>query len=119
MTTQAPTDRALLVSKIRFAVEPNNPSLISQWLDAPCPGLLSSLDARKRYYLLQYQLLLATLRDEFVPLHWRCSCLDSFYKPLQQLATLASTQADKREVQRLRFEVAMLGRCCLPKNDMH
>lgn len=112
-------DTALLIKKIRFAAEPDNPALIIHWLDAPLPEPAQDSATRQQYYRMQYNLLLDTLTDEFLPMQWRCCCLDCIYKPLQALSHLAHSRAEKREVRRLYFEVAMVGRCCLPERTLH
>lgn len=119
MTQAAIGSAALLARKIRFASEPDNPELLRHWLNAPLPERLQSRAGQRYYYRLQYQLLLETISDEFVPEDWRCRCLEFIHQPLQQLGRLAETTAEKREVRGLHFEVAMMSRCCHPPQTLH
>lgn len=119
MTQASIAPAALLARKIRFASEPDNPELLRHWLSAPMPPRLQSRAGQRYYYRLQYQLLLETISDEFVPHDWRCQCLDYIHQPLQQLERLAQTSAEKREVRGLYFEVAMMSRCCRPNQTLH
>lgn len=119
MTQAAIAPAALLARKIRFASEPDNPDLLRHWLEAPLPQRLQSRASQRHYYRLQYQLLMETISDEYVPQDWRCRCLDFIHQPLSQLERLAETPAEKREVRGLYFEISMMSRCCRPREALH
>lgn len=111
---------AQLRHKVRWAVEPDNPQLITHWLarerccnlrsisQAPC-GCCSTARQRRRYHF-QFQLLLGTVLDDLLPAHWRCSCLDHIYKPLCGLKQLCDNPAREAHVRRLYQELAISSR---------
>lgn len=105
---------AYLEKCIRQASRPDDPQLIGHWLDlmqSPavftsdiCTGPQSH-KVRWCSYKQQCHLLLDAIADELLPASWRCSCLDSIYRPLQQLQALAETDAEIVELQQLRYEL--------------
>ncbi len=102
--------------KIRWAQEPDNPNLITLWLagerccesvaqHAPCPNCSNA--QQRRCYEQQFHLLLETILDELLPAHWRCSCLDLIYQPLQRLKALSNTKASNARLLGLYHELAI------------
>lgn len=54
------------------------------------------------------RLLLGTVSDCALPMHWRCLCLDALYRPLAGLAGTADTPARQAELAGLRWDVVTL-----------
>ena len=96
----------LLVNKIRFGTEPDNPMLIKLWLEQTQPEDLSISQLRESY-CLQFHTLLDTVVDELVPQHWRRTCLDNIYLPLSSLKKLATNASSEQQVQQLLQELAV------------
>lgn len=93
--------------QIRFAKEPDNPSLISHYLDIDTCRQ-KSVESLKQHYERQFRLLLDTVADELIPSHWRCCCLDNINKPLGQLARLfANNQDGQAYLCKLKYELNM------------
>lgn len=95
-------------SKIRYAKEPDNPQLINCWLALGQAGY-SVLDKR-HHFEDQFRLLLDTVVDEILPSHWRCTCLDSIYRPLMELRQLVDTPESQAHLRALQNELSVTGR---------
>lgn len=94
-----------LYQKIRQATEPNNPDLIKQFLDLSLEQVPNSIEDQRNCMLNQYQLLIDTLADEYLPAHWRTQCLDHIYIPLFGLQQLADTNQAQQSVRKLFHEL--------------
>jgi hypothetical protein len=99
----------LIRDKIRFGHEPDNPLLISIWLDQEKLFLqeLEDIGHRRQYLEQQFRLLLDTIMDELIPSHWRCICLNNIYYPLSSLKKLASDKQSERHIQQLINELSV------------
>jgi len=80
-----------LRQRIRQAEQPDNPALMSLWLDSE-QQQLAELDTALRWqgYRAQFRLLLETYADELLPSHWRVLALDSLYRPLAELKRMGA-----------------------------
>lgn len=113
---------ALLADKIRFASEPDNPSIIREWLSYPSetfdqaqlrtPTAESSdmawFDYQRSVYQAQFRLLLDTVIDELIPSHWRECCLDHIYLPLAKLEKIATSTAHRTLINQMYYELQIL-----------
>ncbi|MCH2055781.1 MAG: hypothetical protein MK214_04025 [Thalassotalea sp.] len=95
-----------LEEKIRTGSEPENPMLIRVWLSH---GLSENAPTAylRAQYTAKFQLLLETIVDELVPVHWRISCLDCVYLPLSSLKKLSDCEASEQHLQALLNELAV------------
>lgn len=91
--------------KIRYASEPDNPQLITLWLEMENKPEAQPFKQRWQNYEASVRLLLDTLADELLPAHWRISCLDQIYRPLANLQRLVRTDDDLRHLRQLLYEV--------------
>ncbi|MEM7099155.1 MAG: FagA protein [Pseudomonadota bacterium] len=100
---------ASLEEHIRFALKPDEPRLLSTYLDL-CDEVVGEAPGRiKRYfYRRAYSVLIAAIEDETNPMHWRWLCLDNIYRTLQGLQRLARSAEDVREVQSCSFRMQQL-----------
>lgn len=103
------TSITVLRRKIRHAEEPDNPALISIYLNQKANSLGASTDARRQHLLVQFQLLLDTIMDTCRPLHWRCLCMDHIHQPIFALKTLADTAESKQHVRTLFHDLRICG----------
>ncbi|MDP7593186.1 MAG: hypothetical protein QF552_10935 [Litorilituus sp.] len=99
----------LLRKKIRFAQEPNNPALITLWLQQENDIHLTTQPKKvlRQHYEAQFRLLLETIVDEIVPTHWRRLCLDNIYKPITSLQRIADTEQSKQHIRYLMNELSV------------
>jgi len=98
-----------MCQKIRHAEEPDNPSLISEWMSlASCPAE-KPIAQRRRSCVVQFNLLLDTIADECLPVHWRNSCLDNIYYPLLKLKHLANCKESDAQVNSMFYELRVMG----------
>ncbi len=100
----------LLRRKIRWGEEPDNPSLIHQWLSQENNDeqhLASSRETLRQRYESQFNLLLEAVVDELVPSHWRCICLDNIYRPLQFLKQISDNKQSEIQIQHLTRELVV------------
>lgn len=107
-TSFSPADHPQYIDlhqKIRNAIEPHNPALIREFLSVPPVQTLKSKFLHREYLSAQFQLLIETMADEYLPPHWRCLCLDNIHKPLLALKRLADCEHSKRQVQLLFHEL--------------
>ena len=93
--------------KIRNAEEPNNPTLISQWMNIELPPFITPSLSCWKVYVDQFNLLLDTFADELIPAHWRQICLDSIYRPLFILKKLEHNTQSKVQVRQLFHELSI------------
>ena len=68
-----------LRNKIRHGEEPDNPTLISLWLsfEEDYRDVNTGNSTLEDHYEKQFNLLLETVADELIPVHWRRVCLDN------------------------------------------
>ena len=65
--------------------------------------------AQQRQILLnQFQLLLDTMADESLPVHWRNQCLNHINKPLLGLQRLADCKQSTQQVNSLFYELRVM-----------
>ena len=95
-----------LRDKIRHGTEPDNPLIIKLWLDHYDQDYLSIEKSRERL-THQFNLLLETVLDDLVPVHWRRTCLDNIYIPLSSLKKLANDPSSEQHIQSLFTELAV------------
>ena len=87
--------------KIRNAIQPDNPALISQWLAIDtCPSYYH-FNQQRLHYEKQFFFLLETIADELLPGSWRRACLDQIQKPLMALAEISFQPTDKARLSEL------------------
>ncbi|MFA5679500.1 MAG: FagA protein [Pseudomonas sp.] len=97
-----------LGDKIRWALEPNEPRLIEDYLRAG--HQLVKPDEPGCWHLTEseFHLLLESAADPNLPWHWRCLCLDHCHRPLNQLQALSSTGERRRRLDELRVRLSTL-----------
>ncbi|WP_133468522.1 hypothetical protein [Paraglaciecola marina] len=95
-----------LEDKIRFGLEPDNPTLLKKYLRVDNRLLVN----QKRALLLShFNLLLDTAADEYLPLHWRTQCYDHIHQPLFSLQRITRSVSEKSELARLFKELRIMG----------
>lgn len=94
---------------IRSAHEPDNPSLLQEYL-ADGERIASKRDVDERdIYSEEFRLLLDTVSDLCLPQHWRSLCLDYIYRPLNALNTLSQGNAlAKKQVRAMEYELSII-----------
>jgi hypothetical protein len=99
----------LIREKICFGHEPDNPLLISLWLNQEnlFQQELENISQRRQHLEQQFRLLLDTIMDELIPSHWWCTCLDNIYYPLSSLKKLASDKQSEQHIQQLINELSV------------
>jgi hypothetical protein len=97
-----------LSQKIRFAMEPNNPLLINQFLNFKLNVSTPNKVFYREQLLAQFQLLIDTIADELLPAHWRRQCLDNIYRPLHALHRIADGTQSKQQVLALTHELRVI-----------
>lgn len=80
--------------------------LIKLWLSLGQSDDLPTINLRERY-TAQFYLLLETVLDDLVPIHWRRTCLDNIYLPLSSLKKVASDDKSEQHLQHLFHELAV------------
>jgi len=100
---------SILKDKIRYAKEPDNPMLISLWLSAEDSKQDIGYEELnlQSHYQEQFYLLLETIADELIPVHWRRTCLDNIYKPICSLQRIAKNEKQQTQVQTLLHELSL------------
>ncbi len=94
---------------IRLGLSPDRPELVKAYLDeADRLVYQSSRPVQRQAHMLCYQLLLETICDSCVPVHWRRLCLDHIYRPLLALGRLAKSNHQRLAVRRCYREVSVL-----------
>lgn len=98
-----------LQDKIRFALEPENPGLLSEYLSHH--AVRNDMTKTKHQQVLeeQFRLLLDTMADECLPVHWRQQCLDHIYMPLSALWRISDTEKNRTQVRQLFSELRIIG----------
>jgi hypothetical protein len=94
--------------KVRYALEENNPALISLWLSMEDIIKDGTTIGNWQFYCAQYKLLIDALSDDLLPKHWRVCCLDSIYRPLSSLHHLAIDTQKQRQLNRLYYELRVI-----------
>jgi hypothetical protein len=95
----------LLRTKIRYAEEPNNPALITDWLLLDQCNDNDSVTKQRQHHEEHFCLLLETIADELLPGHWRCTCLDNINRPLIALKKLSDSDKCLLELNELFYEL--------------
>ena len=96
--------------KVRHALEPQNPDVIRQYLCAVPRSVLRGESEETEYLTAQFALLLETVADDALPMHWRRSCLDQAYRPLLGLRALPRSWRRESEVRMLVQQLRSAGR---------
>ena len=98
-----------LKNKIRHAVEPNNPALLSMWLNFE-EGLCQVYSQKKQWqaYTATVRFLLECYIDNLNPAHWRVTCLDHLARPLSCLQRISKGPQQQAELQALHIEINVL-----------
>jgi len=101
------TQLQVLREKIRFGLEPDNPTLIVLWLSSECDvrSTSKSYVELAKIYEQQFRLLLEAIVDELVPAYWRRTCLDYIYRPLSSLQRIAVSEKDQALIRKLNYEL--------------
>ncbi|MBB1488395.1 hypothetical protein [Oceanospirillum sediminis] len=97
-----------LRQKIRHAQEPDNPGLIYQWIQADNALAGYQTEQRRQHCIHQFQLLMDVVSDDYLPVHWRNTCLDSVSIPLCTLKCLADDTQSVTRVRQLFSELRTL-----------
>ncbi len=93
--------------KIRWALEPDEPRLLRQYLDAAQQAHQSQQIDAWNCHAHCVKLLHATARDLVLPWHWRVQCLDLLIWPMAELDRLAGNDAARQFALRvLRTQLA-------------
>ncbi|CUB04718.1 hypothetical protein [Marinomonas fungiae] len=100
---------SVIEQTIKRGVASDSPKVLHQYLDtseayAERLGISEAYDLYKRVF----QVLLETVCDAAVPMHWRELCLDSIYRPLMQLKRFVITDQDAVEYYRFEHELRAL-----------
>ncbi|MFV0476370.1 MAG: hypothetical protein ACK5ME_00890 [Parahaliea sp.] len=91
--------------KIRFAEEPDNPSLIEHFFTLDSPADRETLLQRRLRLRAQFILLYNTIEDGSNPLYWRQICLNVIYRPLYELRMLADNAITRADVSLLSVQL--------------
>jgi len=95
-----------LKSKIRCALDANDPGLIGRFMAEGArlvrQGRLSSWYAAS----ISFRLLIDTAHDPALPWHWRCLCLDYAFAPLATLAAKAQTPAEQQQIDGFTWQLS-------------
>ncbi|WP_160061454.1 hypothetical protein [Psychromonas sp. L1A2] len=109
--------------KIRYAEEADNPLLFSHFLSTHFNVELDNTGTHEQCIvtkteqrsclLAQFELLLVTLSDQSIPMHWRLQCLDHINKPLFTLQRLVDDENSAEQVRDLFTELKMINQSLL------
>ena len=91
-----------LERRVRLALNPNEPRLLSTYL-ALCREF-DSFDTHAR----AFDLLVETIEDPGLPRHWRCLCLDHLYLALDALSARARSVSEHERRRRAANRMARL-----------
>ncbi|MBJ7549921.1 MULTISPECIES: hypothetical protein [Marinomonas] len=100
---------SVIEQTIKRGVASDSPNVLYHYLDtseayAEQLGISESYNLYKRVY----QVLLETVCDAAVPMHWRELCLNAINRPLLQLKRFVITDQDAVEYFRLEHELRAL-----------
>lgn len=98
-----------LGDKIRHAKEPDNPALVSIWLDMQESQFVHH-NHKQRWSVCcsAIDLLLDAYADELNPSHWRAVCLDNLVRPLAALQRMAASEQHQRELQAINRKISTI-----------
>jgi len=103
-----------LYRKIRYAEESDNPLLFVHFLELEfCKGNCNLAYQRQRL-ISQFQLLIDTMSDELLPVHWRKQCLDNIHQPLFKLQRLVNSDESAQQVKALFYELRIMSQYIKP-----
>lgn len=91
----------LLRNKIRYAIEPDQPQILSLWLAMEHEAVGDDTSLHWDMYKSQFELLLESASDELNNLNWRYWCLDNINRPLMNLQRLIQNEQDHKEFRAL------------------
>ncbi|MCH2191537.1 MAG: hypothetical protein MK188_11485 [Gammaproteobacteria bacterium] len=95
--------------KIRQGSEPDNASLIYEFVNQQIGFAKQASEQEKNSYISLFRVLLETAADEMLPRHWRSLCMDYIQQPLSLLWELAESDESKWEVVKLCHEFKTIG----------
>lgn len=87
---------------VRLAIFPDAPEFLMRYLSL-CEEMRDWSVHKRAFFVL-----LATVRDERLPGHWRRLCLDYAYKPLVQMRLVATNQKERVEITQCETELRQL-----------
>ncbi|WP_343845857.1 hypothetical protein [Bowmanella denitrificans] len=97
-------------ANVRYALQPDNPALLFNYLQHN--RMLADSHAcrrmKRRLHRQAVRLLLDTLCDNCIDLHWRHLCLDQIHQPLLALQKLARSDHERRQDSHLLCELRLL-----------
>ncbi|WP_236207779.1 FagA protein [Pseudomonas tohonis] len=105
---RAYSDWRWLGQHIRCALTPDEPRLLTRFLDDGHELVVHHDLPAWRIFEGSFQLLLDSATDRALPWHWRCLCLDHAYLPLQSLRPLARDPLRRRRLLGLQRRLATL-----------
>lgn len=110
-----------LEKQIRYGYQPDNHCLLVTFVNLTLERVRDENSASKRLQLLEKSLyvLLETVCDTLVAVHWRRSCYDAMFQPLIQLERFSITEKDKYRARQVQREINTLSQYFLSprKND--
>ncbi|WP_102797158.1 hypothetical protein [Bowmanella denitrificans] len=97
-------------ANVRYALQPDNPALLYNYLQQNCmlADSHASRQVKRRFHRQAVRLLLDTLCDDCIDLHWRHLCLDQIHQPLLALQSLARSDHERRQDSHLICELRLL-----------
>ena len=94
-----------LRQNLRYAEDHTNPQLMTLWLMSEQALIDDNHSSRWALYQAEFHLLLDTISDNLLPLHWRQLCLDNIYKPLTDLSRISACENTKKQLRYLWLEL--------------
>ncbi len=94
-----------LRSKLRYAEDANNPQLMPLWLMSEETLIADDHSARWHLYCAEFYLLLDTITDNLLPMHWRQLCSDNIYRPLTDLSRISFCEDNKKQLRQFWLEL--------------
>ena len=101
-----------LGTRVRLALTPDEPRLITAYLETGRQACLADLLHPWQMNEQSFQTLLAAALDPHLPWHWRSHCLNHSHQPLMQLGDFAKRRPEWRP--RLITLVEQLSRAKMP-----
>ncbi len=98
-----------LKNKIRHGLQPDNPALLSIWLNFE-ESTCKSFNQKKQFkaYIAMVKFLMECYADTMNPPHWRATCLDHMARPLSCLQRICYGPVQHTELQALYMEINVL-----------
>lgn len=97
--------------EVRFGSSPDHPELVKAYLDSTDQAITGlNRHQQRQAHFICYSLLLESICDSCVPVHWRRLCMDHIYRPLLALGRLAKSQQERQQVRRCYRDLTVLSR---------